>query len=273
MKKDHLQFVPSVRSLVKIAYVCAAALLPVQKAQAVWELSTDTVLTGPYSGQIQIVANGVTLDLNGHSITSDSLPWSIYGMGVASIEIISNNGKGFIRGSAQGICFEQCKNVRIKNVNVNARDHGINLTNCEFSTIENSVATGQQWDGIVINSGKDNEVRNCKAHNCGIVGIDIVAGMNQRLIGCETWENKLYGYRIQDATNFITDKCYTQDNGDYGFEFLYSFGGITMNCESNYNKIGFNNCNGATYWKTWSNNTASGNSTADSVECPRLITE
>lgn len=265
MKKDRLQSKSLVLPLFKFALIGAAVLLPVQSTQAVWYIYNNTTLSSNYTGQIQIMADNVTLNLNGYNVSSSGANWSIYTD--KDNVLIRSNGYGLVSGSNYPIILDQCDNSDVWYINANGAYKGILLSNCTNSSVQWCNAVGQAYYGIAIENGSYNSATYCSANNCGMIGMDLPYGAHNSFYYCDANSNGLYGFRAVYTTWFTISDCNADYNGDFGYELLYSHGGLTYS-GAHYNDIGFNNCLGGTSFTSTTGLTASNNYAANYVDIP-----
>ena len=145
-------------------------------------LTTNLTVSG--GDAITIATNGVTLDLNGFTISSTTNPASgtavLIGSGLRNIAIqnghiqggVTNNGSGVFSGPGfgYGIYYfgSDLQNVRVSGVSVSGcLYHGIYVDNGESTTVENCVVRTVGSYGIVAST-----IRGCVALDCAGTAIN-----------------------------------------------------------------------------------------------------
>jgi hypothetical protein len=144
-------------------------------------LTTNLTVSSGWDA-ITIATNGVTLDLNGFTISSTANPPSgravLIDGGLQDITIqnghirggVTNHGSGVFSGPgfSSGIYYSGVpRNVRVSGVSVSGcLNYGINLGNSESTRVENCVVRTVGGAGIVANT-----IRGCVALDCGSTAI------------------------------------------------------------------------------------------------------
>jgi len=209
-------------------------------------LTTNLTVSG--GNAITIAANGVTLDLNGFTISSTTNPASgtavLIASGLRNIAIqnghiqggVTNNGSGVFSGPGfgYGIFYSGSapENVRVSGVSVSGcQNYGIFLAGYNTVVEQCGVRTVGGY-GIVATSGT---IRGCVAVNCGIDGIrggnvadsrgEAVGGRGidaDTVVNCYGRSSSAEGILAQTALN-----SYGFSSG--GAAGLYAFGSA-LNC-------------------------------------------
>jgi len=220
---------PTMKSLDQVeartAITNSAGLVTISQSGSYYLTHNLMVSTGD---AIDITASGVTLDLNGFTISSTAGSANGNGIllsaGLANINIhhghiagsVINNGGTFSGGGfAYGIYYSGnvSHNVRIANVSVSGcLDDGINISPGNSSVVESCTVDTVGGSGIVANS-----VANSVAYACGNTGIYAGSALNSAGYAM----NSGYGIYATQAAN-----CTGSSSGGTG---LYTFGNAA-NC-------------------------------------------
>jgi len=161
-------------------------------------LTTNIVVSDPNVYGIQINADDVTLDLNGHTIT----------------------GPGEVNGPKSiGIYASDKNNIAVMNGTVEKFFQGLNLC-CAYHLVKEINADHNVSDGIIIDSST---LANCTANNNGSNGI---RATSSTITGCITNFNGNHGSEINSSS--ITN-CTANINGVHGI-YAINMNKIEENC-------------------------------------------
>jgi parallel beta-helix repeat protein len=192
-------------------------------------LTTNLTVSG--GNAITIATNGVTLDLNGFTISSTTNPASgtavLIGSGLRNIAIqnghiqggVTNNGSGVFSGPGfgYGIFYSGSapQNVRVSGVSVSGcQYHGIYVGNSGSTTVENCVVRTVGGRGIFANT-----IRGCVALDCGSTAIygEQVSDSRGESVGSGTG---LYAGTAQNCYGYSSSSGY----GLYAYNALNCYG-------------------------------------------------
>jgi len=215
-------------------------------------LTTNLTVSG--GNAITIATNGVTLDLNGFTISSTTNPASgtavLIGSGLRNIAIqnghiqggVTNNGSGVFSGPGfgYGISYSGIpQNVRVSGVSVSGCQYdGINVGHGASTTVENCVVRTVGRYGIVANT-----IRGCVALDCGSVAIDggQVSDSRGESVGgtglYATTAQNCYGSSSSGTGLYAYDTaigCYGRSSSGMG---LYAY--IAQNCHGSSSGSGY----------------------------------
>jgi hypothetical protein len=151
-------------------------------------LTTNLTVSG--GDAITIATNGVTLDLNGFTISSTTNPASgtavLIGSGLRNIAIqnghiqggVTNNGSGVFSGPGFGY------GIYYSGVPQNVRVSGVSVSGC-------------QYHGIYVGSGASTTVENCVVRTVGSYGI--VASTIRGCVALDCGYSAIYGQQVSDS--------------------------------------------------------------------------
>jgi len=183
--------------------------------------SNLTVTTG---NAININADNVTLDLNGHGIYG---PGTGTGYGISAVNCYNITIKnGIVRGFYFGIYLgndDNHKGAGHRIEGIQASNNGSHGISARYSTVTNCTANRNDGDGI---SARYSTVTNCTANNNGDYGI---YAPRSTVTNCTAYNNGDFGIYAYCST--VTN-CTANYNGSYGIYAIYS---TVTNCTANYN--------------------------------------
>jgi len=205
---------------IKIAQT-AATTFPIQiNEPGSYVLTSNlTVTTG---NAININADNVTLDLNGHGIYGPGTGYGIYARNQFNIAIKN----GIVRGFHFGIYLvndadHQGAGHRIEGIQA-SNNSGYGIYAC-YSTVTNCTANNNGYDGIY---AYDSTVTNCTANNNGSYGI---YASRSTVTNCTANNNGASGICASDST--VTN-CTANNNDTNG---IYAPLSTVTNCTANNN--------------------------------------
>jgi parallel beta-helix repeat protein len=201
---------------------------------------TGNVETSANKAGIQISADNVTIDLNGHTLSSTYPTPGFSGINSANrknITLRNGNVKGFLNG----VYFSgyNTRNIKIFDMNVDSSGNGFyvmglysegnysggghTVKNCtasdnkktgfliyESSTVENCAALNNDGNGFNVQSGST--VKNCKA--TANLGKGIIVSNDSAVINCTTRYNTEHG--IYTSNGCVLDGNSVSNNKKYG---------------------------------------------------------
>jgi len=207
---------------IKIAQT-AGTTFPIQiNEPGSYVLTSNLSVAAAYVNAININADNVTLDLNGHCIYGPGTGRGIYAVNRYNITIKN----GIVRGFYDGIYLyndydHEGAGHRIEGIQASNNGHdGIYAL---YSTVTNCTANNNGSFGI---SAFNSTVTNCTANNNGSFGI---SAFNSTVTNCTADSNDEYGISASHST--VTN-CTANNNGKYG---IYAYRGTVTNCTANYN--------------------------------------
>lgn len=204
-------------ALSALAAGLVAALMPWQPAAAATVqcgdvLIADTVLTadlicGPGSDGLIIGADGVTLDLRGHTISGPgpaATNWS--GVRVARQAGVTIK-RGTITGFDAGVVLDEASHNLVTGLVVRANERGINLAGGTGHTIEKNFAYDSHLDGIRLGLTSSSLIsKNVVADN--VFGIGVANGAAGNVVEKNTVaDNRGFGIALfANASNTVVEK-------------------------------------------------------------------
>jgi parallel beta-helix repeat protein len=180
-------------------------------------VTTDTVLEndvlGCHGPGIAIAADGVTLDLNGHTIAGSGLDFGISPIGRLRDITVEN---GIVSGFRYGISLDFLTRPTVHSMTLVGNHDGIVVFETVDAVIEHNVAFGN--DASAIFAGEtiggrfaDNDLLQNAA---GISGSGVTQGVFERnRVRGSTYD----GIRFLDATGVRFERNLSSDNGSLGF--------------------------------------------------------
>jgi hypothetical protein len=186
-------------------------------------LTSDIVVSTINEEGIQIDADNVTLDLNGHALIGPGKESGTTGTGInalsrGNIAVINGTVRDF---SGDGISIIGSKNIQLKDIRV--YNNGVNGIYASSSTITNCTANSNGENGIYAYSST---ITNCTSISNVLHGISAV---NCTITNCTAGFNDFDGINPTDST--ITN-CTAKGNSTG----IYAFRCIITNCTANYNE-------------------------------------
>ncbi|MGI9586416.1 MAG: right-handed parallel beta-helix repeat-containing protein [Acidimicrobiia bacterium] len=205
------------------ALLLGLGLLPMIGAygtSGMMQISSDTTLAEDHSGPIEVIADNVTLDCNGHSVTGTGSGKGISVNGHTGVSIQNCVVTGFQHGIALGTDTD--KNSVTENTSFGNTANGINLFEADENTINNNTLKDNGLHGIAAYSSKLLTVNGNEVRDNGTSGSD-GHGMKIRLTGGSTFTdnqadgNLLSGFFTDGVGNTFTGND-AHRNGEFGFD-------------------------------------------------------
>ena len=203
-----------IRRLLIAFVLLGAVVMPASVALAtdgLWEVSTDTTLTEDHDGAIHIVADGVTLDCDGYTVS----------------DIV-------VEESIAGIVLRDVTGVTVKSCIVFGPDFGILIENSHNNTIKNNVATGGTDSAFRIDGGTGNTLKNNHAEFSGSHGFEFAFASHNTLLR-NTSENNHLSFSENGAGFALND--FSHSNVLKGNEASSNFSGLLISTYSTDNKV------------------------------------
>ena len=232
------------------SFVLVAALLPTLAASATtgtMSITTDTTLMEDHFGQIQIAADGITLDCAGHEVVGPAAP--------SELDI--------------GIQVHFRSGVTVRNCDVSGFAIGISLHDTENTTIDSNTlhdnVTGDVPVGIALNGASGNVISaNVASDNAGDgIAVQVSAGdsTGNTLVGNTVTGNGRYGIILRSASGNVVKGNSVMRNTLNGIHLISD---ANLNTIAD-NEVRDNGLHGLTAYSseqlTVTNNTVSGNGT------------
>ena len=205
----------------------------IQEGRGTIFINTDTILTSDLSESVEITADNISLDCNGHSIT---------GSGGTGYGVYLNNREGVIikncnlTNFSYGIFLYFSLDIEIDKNNVSNTSYGIRLHYSPNNKLTNNIASSNIYSGISLLRSGDN------------ILIDNTANLNKRY-GIFLWEDSSHKYTND---NTLTNNT-VNSNDDYGIFLYNSCNNTLIN-----NKVANNNyglvVDSASYYNTLTGN-------------------
>lgn len=163
---------------------------------------------------ITIVSDGVTIDLNDHSIIG--VPFALDGIRVEGTRTNITVRNGSIRNwPGDGVDAGNAVNSQLRNIS-SARNNGVGLRLGEGGLISGCTARTNLSDGIVASSGC--RVVDCSASRNGSEGL--IAGAGSTIEGCASFDNAQNGIIGGLGSSIVN--CTAYSNGTNGIAIVNS---------------------------------------------------
>jgi parallel beta-helix repeat protein len=198
------------------------------------EISVDTVLTtdltcGAGDG-LEIVANGVTLDLGGHTITGPGA----YGQGAgAGVRVTQRTGvtvmHGTITGYQTAVIFNESRDGHVTRLTVHHNDQGIILAGGGDHLVDKNVAAHNGRDAINLGLSEDNRVtQNTVSDN--VYGIAVTSGSTDNTVDRNVASgNEYFGIAaFGGGSGNIVEKNQVSGSVHHGIQVNSDIAGITL---------------------------------------------
>lgn len=198
------------------------------------EISVDTVLTadltcGPGDG-LEIVADGVTLDLGGHTITGPGA----YGAGAAAgVRVTQRTGvtvmHGTITGYQTGVVLNESRDGHVTRLTVHHNDQGIILAGGSGHVVDKNVAADNGRDAIKLGLSSGNRVtQNTVSGND--YGIAVADGSSRNTVDRNVASgNKYFGIAAWGpGTQNVIEKNQVSGSVHHGIQVNSDVPGITL---------------------------------------------
>jgi parallel beta-helix repeat protein len=213
--------------LVVLAALAATTLLSLSAAQALGNhvqcgdtITQDTTLDSdlvncPGDG-IVIGADGITLDLNGHTIDGVSLDNYVgvrdfYGYKNTTIE------NGSLRDFGEAVSFWATDDTVLRGLGVDSVGQGLKLVNSHNAQIKRNRITGALYCGICVwdSFPGQNLVKQNTVGNAGTWAIYVLDSVDTRVVSNEV-SDSVAGIRIAAARDTLVEKNATSSNSEDG---------------------------------------------------------
>jgi parallel beta-helix repeat protein len=161
-------------------------------------VTESVTLSADYSGTIDIAADGVTLDCDGHAITNPG-------------------------GYPFGITVIEQTKVTVKNCHISGFVEGISLTSTSDSTVADNTFTHNDQSVVLYLDATNNIVRNNSITHSGI-GIWAIDGPTDNVIKHNVVTNNDRGIHTEQATGTTIKGNTASNNGIDGISAFFSSG-------------------------------------------------
>lgn len=149
----------------------------IQEIEGTTFISENTVLDHDITGSVEIVANNITLDCNGHSITGTGTGYGIYLNNKSSVNIKNCTVRFFYDGM---YLRYSSANTFINNTSL-YNYSGVYLYRSDNNTIIENTANSNRYDGITVSHSSENTITKNKISK-NIKGIDLFYSTNTTII-------------------------------------------------------------------------------------------
>jgi parallel beta-helix repeat protein len=207
-----------------LLFVVAGAVPAIADTTGTLVITTDTTLTEDHDGPISIVADGVTLDCDGHAVS------------------------GYDSEEGVGILLRGVSGATVKNCTVFGDVVGILIDDSHNNTVKNNVATGGLDSAFRIDGGTGNTLKGNHAEFSGSHGFELAFASHNTLLR-NTSENNHFvspngaGFAINDYShsNVLRDNeatsnfsglllsTYVIENDVIGNDFSDNVAGVLIN--------------------------------------------
>lgn len=170
-------------------------------------ITTNTVLTADVTGcsgvGIIIGADGITLDLKGHTVSGTGADPSNGILVAFHHDVVITNGT--VSGFWYGVVADTSTGVTVSKITALDNIRGINFSNTSASLITKSVASSSGLDGIRLDGygTHDNRVTQSQA-NGNVWGITISNGAHDNLVDRNTVTDNQFGLPLFSGTTSNT---------------------------------------------------------------------
>lgn len=191
-------------------------------------LTSDLAIAGTQRG-IRIAASGVTIDLNGFSLTDQLFDFQTsFGAigadsGVSRVAVVNGRVTGFVGAGVVGVDLRNAADCRVERVLV-ADCGGAGIWCGDRAVIDSCIVSGNVGIGI---KASDGVVRSCTASNNGANGIYANASVVSDCIARDNGANGI------DAWGGVVRDCASSSNAGHGFNII---GANAERCSSYYNQ-------------------------------------
>jgi len=194
------------------AFALCVALLPavaVSATTGTMQITTDATLTEDHSGPIDVMADNVTLDCDGHTVTGS--------------------------GTGHGIDVDYRTGVTVRNCTVSGFDMGIDLQTSDGNVVTGNTVTGNSGDGIHLSFSDNNTVTGNEAHDNGANGFSLNGGSTGNTFTDNTAnDNGLDGFLSWESWGNTYTANAASGNGGWGFAFAPGVNAYSRNyCTGN----------------------------------------
>ncbi len=182
-----------------------------------YTLTTD-ITNSATSYCMNISANNVTLDCQGHNIDGNDLAY--YGIYIS-------------RSSSQ------TTNITVRNCNVTDWDNAnIYLRYTNGNNLTNVTSISSPIYGFYLSSSNSNTISNSTANSNSYDGFRLWSSSNNTISNSTANSNSIYGFYLY-SSNSTTISSSTTNSNDYGFFLFYSNSNTIFNSTANSNDYGF----------------------------------
>lgn len=143
-------------------------------------LTADLVCDGSSDGLV-IGADGVTLDLGGHSISGPGAYATPYAAVRAAQRTDVTITRGTVTGFQAGVVLDQSWGATVSKLTVAANDQGVNLAGGGEHVIAKNTVTGNGRDGVRLGLSADNVVTQNTVHD-NTWGVSVADGSSGNLV-------------------------------------------------------------------------------------------
>lgn len=176
-----------------------------------WQLQEDITCNGQFG--ISIASDNVSLDLNGHTIsTQEQCQQAIIATGnVCTI----SNGTILGTGSVTGIVINSTEGSHIVRITCQGCATGISITGSNFTFLSQCTTSSCSNNGIVVQNSPATTIKNCLVQACESEGIIIGLGStNTTLNQVGITAGNISGARIDSDDVTVTYVVVTNSKGD-----------------------------------------------------------
>jgi nitrous oxidase accessory protein NosD len=187
-------------------------------------VTRDTTLTADLRGcgaaGLVVAADGVTLDLGGHTVAGNRLG---FGIGVTGRRDVTVRN-GAVAGFRVGVAAADSNGVAVQGVTVADGHDGVNFFHVAGGTIEASSFTGNDGSAIFPEDSTGLRVLGNRAwgNAAGFTGLGLADGV---VAGNRAWDQAYYGLYFIDATRLAFADNRFERNGTAGMQIGGDSGG------------------------------------------------
>jgi parallel beta-helix repeat protein len=218
----HLKLSGRAIGLCALVALVTSGFLPAQPALAATLscgdiVAEDTVLENDVLGcegrGIGIAADGVTFDLNGHTIAGGRLEFGIFPIGRLQDVTIEN---GTVSGFRYGVSVNSMNRPTVRNMTLRGGHDGILTLGSVDSLIEDNLAYGNDASGIFASASTGERFDNnlLIGNAAGFSGESVSGAVLTRN---SMLDNTYDGLRITNVTGLRFDRNRSSGNGGFGF--------------------------------------------------------
>jgi len=198
---------------------------------------TSDITDSPTSNCMDIAANNVTLDCQGHTI--DGNDDADYGIKISEYHNVTIKNCLITDWDVAGITVYNGNDITFKNLNVSSNeDIGFFVFQANTTIFINITVNENGDEGIFIDYGSGYLLENITAKHNGQDNIAIVIINNSVLRNIETSGSSESGIRLNNAHNINFSNIKSYNNSMYGFDFGINSGFINIS-SSNFTNNGY----------------------------------